>query len=288
VCPGLVEANQLAPDFPAKSFFEVYVQVTLPPVGTFPGSVLYNNQPLVVQNLNLNSFPPAVAYTHEQSTAVPLKFKSTNPGKWNKDDVFGYMVLAGHATQASCDSNSTAQVTAFLDQVLGTAANPVTEKPIPAGVPLNGTTASECCGGKPTFSQVPQPNVYSGFNGQIAAVTCFPANPAGGYPAPFDPTAYALGVIDLQNPAPPVGVNYAPPMFHGPAGNQWTGAKLGSIFGVCFDNIGNIYVTPTTCYYSDVPGTSGNFGSVYKIDYQTGLISVFATLPNPVIGGVAS
>jgi hypothetical protein len=71
----------------------------------------------------------------------------------------------------------------------------------------------ECCGTKPTFAQVGQPNVYSSFNGQIAAATCFPSNPTGGYPAPFDPTAFAFGIVDLQNPAPPVNVNYAAPMF---------------------------------------------------------------------------
>src|SRR5436190_8937338 len=101
----------------------------------------------------------------------------------------------------------------------------------PLALGQGGTThesTPECCGTKPTFAQVPQPNVYSSYNGQIAAVTCFPSNPSGGYPAPFDPTAFAFGIVDLQNPAPPVNVNYAPSIFHGPHRKQWTGAKFGS------------------------------------------------------------
>jgi hypothetical protein len=278
LCPGLVQANQLSSDFNAKSMFEVYVQVDLPAVGTFPGASLYNSDPLLVENDSIDGFPPHVVYLHEETTAVRLKFKTTNPGKWNHDDVFGFLVLAGHATQIGCDSNSTTQITAFLDKVLGTTNNPVVEPPLP-NVKGNGNgtgTPVSCCGVKPTFAQAGSANSYLTFNGQIAAVTCLPANPTTGQ---YNPAGYSLGIADLQNPTPPINVNYNAPMYHGP-GNAWTGGQLGTIFGVCFDNSGNIYVTPTSCYNTDVAGFSGSFGSVYKIDGVSGLVSVFANLPN--------
>src|SRR5712692_2120370 len=95
-----------------------------------------------------------------------------------------------------------------------------------------GTTGSpaDCCGIKPTFSKAPQPNAYNTYNGQIAAATCLPEVNGG-----YNPAAYAFGIIDLQNPTPPLNVNYPAPMYHGPP-NEWTGTRLGTVFGVCFDD----------------------------------------------------
>ncbi|MEY2409010.1 MAG: hypothetical protein QOF48_1680 [Verrucomicrobiota bacterium] len=124
------------PDFPARSFFDIFVEANLPPVpGTksvlaFPGTgaVLYNDIPLVITNLDLTSLPPQVVYIHGETTAVPLKFKSNNAPYWFADDVFGYVVLAGHGTQIDC-SNEPA-LTAFLNTVLGPIGQSAHEMPI--------------------------------------------------------------------------------------------------------------------------------------------------------------
>ena len=77
---GIVQANG-ATDFPARSFFDIFVNVNLPPLpGTVSaaaflgtGAVLYNDSPLIISNLNLLALPPQVVYIHGGTTAVPLK-----------------------------------------------------------------------------------------------------------------------------------------------------------------------------------------------------------------------
>lgn len=100
ISPGEVESNcgpcPPANDFPAQSFFDVFVEVDLPAAGSFPGATLYNQQPLRVANDNLTSFPPGVVYIHGNSTAVPVHFRSAHPGLWNANDLFGWLTLAGH------------------------------------------------------------------------------------------------------------------------------------------------------------------------------------------------
>jgi hypothetical protein len=100
--PGEVQskANNGVPanDFPAQSFFDIFVDVDLPglPGGT---ATLINNTPLLVENTNLTNppgLPPKVIYIHGNSTAVPILFQSDNPGFWHAGDVFGDLVLAGH------------------------------------------------------------------------------------------------------------------------------------------------------------------------------------------------
>src|SRR5262245_30074069 len=70
---GMVQRRSDAPagnDFPAQSFFDIFVEIDLPPApmtmsaGTFPsgGAVLYNRAPLLLQNTNLESLPPQVIY----------------------------------------------------------------------------------------------------------------------------------------------------------------------------------------------------------------------------------
>ena len=82
-----------ANDFPARSFFDVFVDVDIPAGGTFPGATnLFNTLPLLVQNTNLASFPPTVVYMHGMSTAVPVKFGS---GPF-AGQIFGLLTLAGH------------------------------------------------------------------------------------------------------------------------------------------------------------------------------------------------
>jgi hypothetical protein len=139
---GMVQENvangAANPDFPAHSFFDIFVEVNLPPLpGTesgvaFPvtGAVLYNDSPLIITNLNLTSFPPQVVYIHGETTAVPLKFKVSHPPYWNAGDIFGYLVLAGHGTTPNADCNNTPDVNSLLDAALGPIGTSAPEMPV--------------------------------------------------------------------------------------------------------------------------------------------------------------
>ncbi len=84
-------------DFPAESFFDVFVEVDLPPLGGFPGGTLFNQEPLLVINDSLPAFPPHVVYIHGQTPAVPVLFLQNDPnGAWLAGDLFGWLSLAGH------------------------------------------------------------------------------------------------------------------------------------------------------------------------------------------------
>jgi len=88
-----------ANDFPARSFFDVYVQITLPACGTggFTGATLYNrdHKPLIVSASGLTSLPPTVVYEHNASSEVPILFSTPGNG-WRKDEFLGCIILAGH------------------------------------------------------------------------------------------------------------------------------------------------------------------------------------------------
>ena len=130
-----------ASDFPAYSFFDIHVEVNLPPVaGTysmvaFPagGAVLTNGNALVVTNLNLTSLPPQVVYIHGNTNAVPMLFKFNNPPYWNAGDFFGYLVLSGHGTF----TNDCTQEAALIAAALGTTTNSKPEMPVPWSRPSN-------------------------------------------------------------------------------------------------------------------------------------------------------
>ena len=138
---GIVQENvangPAAPDFPARSFFDIFVDVSLPPIpGTVSGSAfpitgaeLYNDLPLIITNLNLTGFPPQVVYIHGETPAVPLKFRSANAPYWNAGDVFGYLVLAGHGTITN-DCNNTPAVNGLLNAALGPIGTTAPEMPV--------------------------------------------------------------------------------------------------------------------------------------------------------------
>jgi hypothetical protein len=104
ISPGEVESqsgpsNDPTKDFPASSYFDIFVQVDVPACGLFPGATLYNLMPLVVKNNQVNQFPPKVVYLHDSSSIVPILFlnnDTANPPRWQKDDILGYFVLVGH------------------------------------------------------------------------------------------------------------------------------------------------------------------------------------------------
>ncbi len=144
---GMVQqiTNGAANDFPAQSFFDIYVEVTLPPVpGTvanydFPtnGAVLYNDasDPLFIENLSVTNLPPQATYVHGNTTAVPILFKYSNPPYWAAGDLLGYLTLAGHGvfTNVVTASAPCAAATAtggLLDQTLGPVGSPIPPPPI--------------------------------------------------------------------------------------------------------------------------------------------------------------
>ena len=92
---GEVEAKPGSTDFPAESFFNVFVEIDTP---FFGGTTLYNMVPLLVVNPNLDNLPPNVVYIHEETGAVPVFFKN-GP---HAGQLFGKLRLAGHKTGGQC------------------------------------------------------------------------------------------------------------------------------------------------------------------------------------------
>ena len=149
---GIVQQTTGAGDFPAQSFFNVFVEVTLPQVpytvanSDFPagGAVLYNDasDPLLIENLSITNLPPEVTYVHGQSTAVPVRFKYSNPPYWAADDVLGYLTLAGHGVitnvvTATAPCAAASATGGLLDQALGPVGSPIPPPPVPWLRPTN-------------------------------------------------------------------------------------------------------------------------------------------------------
>ena len=61
---------------------------------------------------------------------------------------------------------------------------------------------------------------------------------------------YVLTIFDIDGPPPPPNMNYAAPRYNDPS---WTMETLGPIFGLTLDSEGNIYVAPTSVYYTTPP-----------------------------------
>jgi hypothetical protein len=120
---------------------------------------------------------------------------------------------------------------------------------------------------------------YSSFTGQVAIVTGELVR------------GTSVVVVDLKNENAGVAVDKnwnsssSPPtqLYRHP---DWTTAKIGSVFGLTLDDQGNVYVTASTSYLSDV--LPGNGGEVYRIDGTNGTVSKFAVLPNkgPALGNI--
>jgi hypothetical protein len=95
VSPGEIEAVPgITGLFPAESFFNVFVEVDMPFLGT-----LYNSDPLMVENSGITCFPPQVVYIHRHTGPVPILFKLDDtqfPKRWLAGQRFGWLVLAGH------------------------------------------------------------------------------------------------------------------------------------------------------------------------------------------------
>jgi len=142
ISPGEVESHAApcgGPDFPASSFFDMFVQVDLPACGALPAATVQNNLPLIVKNNNLTAFPPKVIYIHDQSSSVPVVFA---PGGPFAGQTLGYLVLAGHAAGFTCSQSDIDQFNSFMaSQPLGTCPGNSCAPPSTAGgcSTLNGT-----------------------------------------------------------------------------------------------------------------------------------------------------
>ena len=110
VSAGQVEGGSVQNDFPANSFFNVYVVVDLPAGGSLPAIQLVNVDPLLVQQTNISFFPPHVVYQHENSTAVSVYFNNDciihDPTTGadipvTRGTLFGQLTLAGHGISFS-------------------------------------------------------------------------------------------------------------------------------------------------------------------------------------------
>jgi len=120
------------------------------------------------------------------------------------------------------------------------------------------------CAGRPEFN-APEFDVFG--DGQIAVQTGSPSILGG----------YVVTVFDLSGvDAAPLDSWWSLNRYSDP---DWKQGTLGSIFGLALNGDGDIFVTTTRSWTTDLTG-SGGWGAVYKLDRVTGNVSVFATLPN--------
>ena len=139
VSAGQVEGGSLSNDFPARSFFNVFVQVDLPSGGILPPIQLVNVEPLLVQHTNITSFPPRLIYQHENPTAVSLYFNAdcvipdpiggTNINV-SRGTLFGQLTLAGHGVGFSHVEVESFQ--AEIENESATNSMPANATPIPS------------------------------------------------------------------------------------------------------------------------------------------------------------
>ena len=104
---GEVESLALPPgiDFPAESFFDIFVEVDVDyDADGIVDLTLYNKDALLIENGNLLAFPPKVIYIHGNTSRVKM-FNKAN------DCLFGYLIIAGHGI--NFDINNSADKDAF-------------------------------------------------------------------------------------------------------------------------------------------------------------------------------
>jgi len=151
ISPGKVE-SQSGPNgapqnnFPASSFFDVFVQVDIPACGGFPGAfsgaTFYNLMPLVVKNNQLTSFPPKLVYLHDATSIVPILFIKDDtavPARWHRNDILGYFLLVGHGVGFG---NGQADMNQFSSFMSGQSNASCPIGPVPPPAPAQKTAAA--------------------------------------------------------------------------------------------------------------------------------------------------
>lgn len=149
------------------------------------------------------------------------------------------------------------------------------EQTCPDGGGTGDPTDCSCCGERPPLVA----NLSTPFNpGLLAATTNF----QNGANLP------AVYLVDLGNQgSAPLGTNWTTQRYSAP---DWTMGKLGSVFGVTLDNLGNVFVGHTSVYGqsgSDPLGSLGGAGSIYKLNGTTGAASELVRLPNQIDPAIA-
>jgi hypothetical protein len=190
ICSGTTAAypggySDFSSTSPAYSFFDVYMNAFIPngpgtdvPAGGF---YLYNDpndpnlgpQPLIVQNTDVESLPPAL-YKHGGTLyAVPVKMLNAGQDaaytasggtagiSWQAGETFGMLTLSGHEMNLTCSSSGTA-LRDFVDNVLGKPGQLNPEPPALWAFPDNFFPSTGI-----TYSSVPGTNVGGGSVDQI-------------------------------------------------------------------------------------------------------------------------
>lgn len=134
----------------------------------------------------------------------------------------------------------------------------------------------ECDGTRPQFED----ERYQSFGGgQVAMGTQWRFDDANGVLNAYDLSGQSIAPTGVDWP---VGIYFHP---------DWVRSRIGQVFGVALDDLGNVFTSHTAVYIQDNIGSiGGQPGQVYKIDSVTGVPTVFATLPNnsdPVIAATA-
>ncbi len=154
---GSPQAN----DFPASSFFDVYVDVSVQGLGTLTNATVGGTQgdPLIITSSSISAFPPTVVYEHGNSTAVPILFES---GPY-VGQTLGLLTLAGHGinyTDPLPGYGTPAEFNAAIASMTempvlpqyaswGTPSDPLTVVPEPTTISLlaifaGGTAVASC------------------------------------------------------------------------------------------------------------------------------------------------
>ena len=142
-------------------------------------------------------------------------------------------------------------------------------EPCDGDPPLCEVIASPNCVGPP---QYPYPDYTIFGNGHIAIQTASTSILGGSTLMLFD----LSGTLPVDTAFPLH--RYSHPSWEHP--NNDPAPNMGSIFGLAVDEDGNIYVSTTKTWNQDIAGTGG-WGAVYKIDTNTALPELFASIPMP-------
>ena len=123
---GQVTSNSTTGGFPARSFFDIFVDIDIPlPASLGGGTASLTNatvfggsggtmqespmgMPLLIGNTGITTFPPVVIYVHGNSSAVPLYLEATNNVGVQSmiGDPLGLLALAGHGAGYSSTGGS--------------------------------------------------------------------------------------------------------------------------------------------------------------------------------------